>query len=107
MTRVALLTALFLAGCASHPVCEGRLAAVMEQISDREQALARGYRTQPAQDGKTLLRFCGPPDWLCTDPVQQPRAARRVAVDIAEEQSALQQLRAEARALRAEGLTCS
>lgn len=106
MKHVALIVPLLLAGCVAPPVCDGRLGAVMSEISDRERALARGYRTAPAQDGKTLVRLCGLPELLCTEPVQQPRAARRVAVDPSAEQDALRSLRAEEAALRAQGQTC-
>lgn len=78
----------------------------MAEIAERERAVARGSRVIPAQEGKTLVRLCGSPELLCTEPVQQPRAARRVTVDIGAEQAALQRLRAEQAALRAQGQTC-
>ncbi|SUZ31329.1 hypothetical protein ROE7235_01068 [Roseibaca ekhonensis] len=107
MKYAALLTPMLLMACAADPVCHGRLGAIETQIAERERVLARGYRVQPAQEGKTLVTLCGWPEILCTEPVQQPRRARRVAIDVAAEQDALQELRAEQAALRAQGLTCS
>lgn len=106
MKYAALLTPLLLMACAADPVCQGRLGAIETRIAESERVLARGYRLQPAQEGKTLVTLCGWPKILCTDPVQQPRNARRVAIDVAAEQDALQDLHAEQAALRAEGLTC-
>ena len=76
------------------------------EIVERERALARGYRIRPAQDGKTVLRLCDLPELLCTDHVQQPRAARRVPVDASAEQAAVQRLRAEQASLRWQGDMC-
>lgn len=106
MIRLFLALILLLSACAQAPVCSGRLGAVKTEIAERERAMERGVRVIPAQDGKTLLRLCGSPELLCTDHVQQPRAARRVPVDIGAEQLALQRLRAEEAELRAQGQAC-
>lgn len=106
MARITFLLILILAACARPPSCDGRLGEVLTEIAERERAVARGTRVIPAQEGKTLLRLCGLPELFCTEPVQQPRAAQRVPVDIAAEQAALQRLRAEEAALRAQGHTC-
>ena len=106
MRLISFMIPILLAACAAPPVCDGRLGAVMAEIADRERAVARGYRVIPAQEGKTLLRWCGLPELLCTEPVQQSRAARRAAVDLAVEQEALRRLRAEDAALRAQGQIC-
>ena len=106
MKQIALSLLLVLAACATTPRCDGRLGEVVAEIAERERAVSRGYRVLPAQDGKTLVRLCGSPKLLCTDNVQQPRAAQRVAVDIAAERTALAQLRAEEAALRAQGQVC-
>lgn len=107
MTRLPILLAFVLAGCAAGPHCDGRLGQVQAEIADRDAALGRGYRVDPAQDGKTLLTFCGLPRLVCTEHVQQPRAERRVPVDRDAELAALARLRAEADALRAAGATCN
>lgn len=106
MKQAALILFLLLTACARPPVCDGRLGEVMAEVSERERALARGSRVLPAQEGKTLLRLCGLPELLCTEPVQQPRAARSVPVDVVAEQTALRKLRAEEAALRARGHVC-
>jgi hypothetical protein len=107
MKRIAFGMMLLLAGCATPQHCDGRLGRVMAEITERERAIARGYRVQPAQDGKTLVRLCGSPELLCTDNVQQPRAARRLSVDMAAERAVLDRLRAEEAVLRAQGQVCS
>lgn len=107
MKRIALGFVLLLAACATPPQCDGRLDEVMADIAERETALARGYRVLPAQEGKTLVRWCGSPKLLCTDHVQQPRSAQRLVVDADAERAALARLRAEEVRLRAQGQVCS
>lgn len=106
MRWIILIVPLLLTACAAPPQCGGRLGTVTAEIAERERAVTRGYRVIPEQDGKTLLRLCGSPELLCTDHVQQPRAKRRVAVDISAEQAALQRLRAEQASLKAQGEMC-
>lgn len=107
MRHLPILLAVILAGCAATPPCDGPLGKVLAEIAERDAALARGYRVEPAQDGKTLLTFCGLPSLFCTEHVQQPRAERRVSVDRDAEQAALARLRAEAATLQAAGATCN
>lgn len=90
---------LLLTACASpQERCEraatAELRALDAQIAETEDALARGYRTLPAQDGVTRLRLCAwprEPVLFCTERVQTPRAQRREAIDHTQETARLQE----------------
>ena len=92
---------LLLAACASpQQGCEraasAELRALDAQIAETEEALARGYRIRPAQEGITRLRLCAwprEPVLFCTERVQSPQSQRREAIDRAQETARLQELR--------------
>lgn len=98
---------LLLAACASpQQRCEraasAELRALDATIAETEEALARGYRIQPAQEGITRLRLCAwprEPVLFCTEQVQTPQAQRRAAIDRAQETARLQELRSQRAAL--------
>lgn len=104
---VLVAVAVLVSACASPQdrcvqAAGAELRSLDTEIAQTEQALARGYRVLPAQDGVTKLRLCAwprEPVLFCTERVQTPRAQSRQMIDPAKENVRLQQLRAQRAAL--------
>lgn len=102
MRLLLVLPAALLVACATPQdrcvrQAQAGLSALDAQISESEQALARGYRITPATERRTTLHICAwpkEPVLFCTR--HTPEAPEtRVAVDRTSEQAELDRLRAE------------
>ena len=109
MRLILVLSAALLGACASPQdrclrQAQAPLVELDAQISESEQARARGYRIMPATEARTTVHICAwpkEPVLFCTRHTPATRETR-VVVEAGSEQANLDRLRAERRAVAEE-----